>query len=186
MAHKRGFWLSVLFVGQSITIVVLAAFQDQIQQAAVLAVFLPLVISCGGNSGSQIATLITGALALEEVSSNDWWYILRRELVTASILAAALGALGFICVFVFNQVVFGWMGEQTTTHWLRLATTVAVAISGVVIWGTAVGSLLPLFLKRAGMDPAAASSPMVATLMDASGTLIYLGLAVLILTGTIL
>ncbi len=186
MAHKRGFWLSVLFVGQSITIVVLAAFQDKIEQAAVLAVFLPLVISCGGNSGSQIATLITRALALEEVSSRDWWYILRRELITASLLAAALGAMGFVCVVVFNQLVFGWMGEASTAHYLRLGVTVAVAISGVVMWGTAVGSLLPLFLKRAGMDPAAASSPMVATLMDASGTLIYLGLAVLILSGTIL
>jgi magnesium transporter len=186
MAHKRGLWLTLLFVGQSITIVVLAAFQDKIEKAAVLAVFLPLVISCGGNSGSQIATLITRAVALEEITIKDWWYVLRREILTALLLAAALGTMGFICVVVFNELIFGVMGEAHTEHWLRLAITVAIAISGVVVWGTALGSLLPLALKRLGLDPAAASSPMVATLMDASGTLIYLGLAVLILTGAIL
>lgn len=182
MFRKRGVWLSILFVGQTITIVVLGSFQDQIEKAAVLAVFMPLVISCGGNSGSQAATLVTRAIALGEVTSADWLRIVSREAVTASMLAGTLGLLGLGCVALFTNLI----GTPVTSHPLMLAVTVAAAITGVVLWGTMLGSLLPILLKRSGFDPAAASSPMVATLMDASGTLIYLGVAILVLTGTIL
>ncbi len=182
MFHKRGFWLSALFVGQSITIIVLGGFQDQIARASVLSVFMPLVISCGGNSGSQAATLVTRALALGEVGATDWMRIVRRELVTAALLAGTLAAMGFLCVEFFTRMI----GQVETAHPGRLGGTVAIAIASVVLWGTLLGSLLPLVLKRFKFDPATASSPMVATLMDASGTLIYFGLAVLTLTGTIL
>jgi magnesium transporter len=181
MFRKRGSWLSALFVGQTITIVVLGSFQGRLAQAVVLTLFLPLVISCGGNSGSQAATLITRALALSEVGLADWARIIRRELVTAAALGAALSILGFLCVLFFATI-----GHARTEHPFMLAGTVAGAIVGVVLWGTTLGSLLPLLLKRLGVDPATASSPMVATLMDASGTLIYLGIAVLVLTGTVL
>ncbi|MDX2146320.1 MAG: magnesium transporter [Planctomycetota bacterium] len=182
MYRKRGFWLSVLFVGQTVTILVLGGFQDQIEKAAVLTVFMPLVMSCGGNSGSQAATLVTRALALGEVTSKDWVKIVSREVITASMLAATLGGMGFLCVQLFTRV----LGHPYTPFPLPLGLTVAAAILAVVVWGTTLGSLLPLLLKRFKLDPATASSPMVATLMDASGTLIYLGVAMLLLTGTIL
>lgn len=181
MFRKRGFWLSVLFVGQTITIIVLGTFQSHLERAAVLTLFLPLVISCGGNSGSQAATLVTRALALGEVGVGDWFAIVRRELITGLMLSAALGTLGMICVEFFASI-----GHAKTDFPIRLGATVAAAIVGVVVWGTMLGSLLPLALKRLKFDPATASSPMVATLMDASGTLIYLGVAVLVLTGTVL
>lgn len=181
MFRKRGVWLSALFVGQTITILVLGRFQDQLDKAVVLSLFMPLVMSCGGNSGSQAATLITRALALGEVGPRDWWRIARRELVSALLLAGALAALGFACVEAFVGA-----GIVKTSHVLPLAVTISMAVAFVVTWGTLLGSMLPLLLRRVGLDPATASTPMVATLMDASGTLIYLGVAVLLLTGTIL
>ena len=181
MFRKRGVWLSALFVGQSITILVLGRFQDQLDKAVVLSLFMPLVMSCGGNSGSQAATLITRALALGEVGPRDWWRIARRELLSALLLAGALAAMGFVCVEAFVAA-----GIVKTSHVFPLAVTISMAVAFVVTWGTVLGSMLPLLLRRAGLDPATASTPMVATLMDASGTLIYLGVAVLLLTGTIL
>lgn len=186
MFKKRGMWLSILFAGQSVTILVLGSFQDQIEKAAVLATFLPLVISCGGNSGSQAATLVTRALALGEIGRGDWWRIVRREVLTATMLAGALAAMGLTCVFLFNTLIFPLLGKEATLFPVPLALTVSMAIGGVVVWGCLLGSLLPLLLKRFGFDPASASSPMVATLMDASGTLIYFALALAVLTGTIL
>lgn len=181
MYRKRGIWLSVLFVGQTVTILVLGAYQEKIEKAGVLAIFLPLVISCGGNSGSQAATLVTRALALGEVQPRDWLRIIRKEITTAGLLAATLGAFGFVCVELFTRA-----GHPETPFPTELGITISAAILGVVLWGTMLGSLLPLALKRLKLDPATASSPMVATLMDASGTLIYLGVAVLVLTGTVL
>lgn len=181
MFRKRGVWLSALFIGQTITILVLGRFQDQLDKAVVLSLFMPLVMSCGGNSGSQAATLITRALALGEVGPRDWWRIARRELLSALMLAGALAAMGFVCVEAFVAA-----GIVKTSHVFPLAVTISMAVAFVVTWGTVLGSMLPLLLRRAGLDPATASTPMVATLMDASGTLIYLGVAVLLLTGTIL
>lgn len=184
MYKKRGVWLAALFVGQTITILVLGGFQDRIEQAAVLVLFMPLVISCGGNSGSQAATLVTRALALGEVAPGDWWRIIRKEVVTSLLLGLSLGTMGWVCVRFFTSV--GQAEVHNPAHAAPLAWTVAASVFSVVMWGTTLGSLLPLALRRLGLDPAAASSPMVATLMDASGTLIYLGIAVLVLTGTLL
>ncbi len=180
--HKRGFWLSALFVGQSVTIFVLGVFQDKLERAVELGVLMPLVISCGGNSGSQAATLVTRALALGEIGASDWARIVRRELVTGSMLAVTLGVMGFVCVEVFTRL----FNKPETSEPMLVGATVAVAIFGVVMWGTMLGSLLPLLLRKLRFDPATASSPLVATLMDASGTIIYFLLAILILTGTLL
>lgn len=182
MYHKRGFWLSALFIGQTVTIFVLGHFQDKIDKATELSVVMPLVMSCGGNSGSQAAALVTRALALGEVSAADWARIARKEFVTSSMLAATLGFMGFLCVEFFARLT----SQVSTEHPHYLGVTVGLSIAAVVLWGTTLGSLLPLLLKKWGFDPATASSPMVATLMDASGTLIYFGLAILILTGSIL
>jgi magnesium transporter len=184
MFRKRGVWLAALFIGQTITIIVLGGFQQQLDKAAVLVMFLPLVISCGGNSGSQAATLVTRALGLGEIAPSDWWRIVRREIVSALLLGATLSVLGWLCVEFFTLVGHAKVDPPWQAQYL--AASVAASIFGVVLWGVLVGSLLPLGLKRLGVDPATASSPMVATLMDASGTLIYLGFAILVLTGTLL
>ncbi|HYF14603.1 MAG TPA: magnesium transporter [Phycisphaerales bacterium] len=187
MFKKRGVWLAALFVGQTITIIVLGRFQEQLDKAAVLVMFLPLVISCGGNSGSQAATLVTRALGLGEITPADWWRIVRREVVGAAMLGGTLAALGWLCVEFFTLIGHAQATEAQHARWAQyLALSVAASIFGVVMWGTLLGSLLPLALRRAGVDPATASSPMVATLMDASGTLIYLGMAILVLTGVLL
>ncbi|MDX2131150.1 MAG: magnesium transporter [Planctomycetota bacterium] len=184
MYKKRGVWLAALFVGQTVTILVLGGFQERLAQAAVLVLFMPLVMSCGGNSGSQAATLVTRALALGEIRPADWWQIVRKEFVTALMLGTTLAAMGWLCVTFFTFT--GQAKVHAASHAQPLARSVATAIFSVVMWGTTLGSLLPLLLKRLKLDPATASSPMVATLMDASGTLIYLGIAVAILTGTVL
>jgi magnesium transporter len=184
MFKKRGVWLAALFIGQTITIIVLGGFQAQLDKAAVLVMFLPLVISCGGNSGSQAATLVTRALGLGEIAPGDWWRIVRREFISASMLGVTLAFLGWLCVEFFTFI--GHARVEQPRHAQYLAISVAGSIFAVVMWGVLLGSLLPLALKRLGVDPATASSPMVATLMDASGTLIYLGMAILILTGSLL
>lgn len=184
MFKKRGVWLAALFIGQTITIIVLGGFQDRLDQAAVLVMFLPLVISCGGNSGSQAATLVTRALGLGEITPSDWWRIVQREVISAALLGLTLSSLGWLCVEFFTAI--GHARVNQPGHAQFLALSVALSIFSVVIWGTLLGSLLPLGLKRLKFDPAAASSPLVATLMDASGTLIYLGLAIVVLSGTVL
>jgi magnesium transporter len=187
MFKKRGVWLAALFVGQTITIIVLGSFQRQLDKAAVLVMFLPLVISCGGNSGSQAATLVTRALGLGEVRPSDWWRIVRREFISAALLGTTLAALGWLCVEFFTLIGHAKAEDAGSRHWAQyLALSVAGSIFAVVMWGVLLGSLLPLALKKCKVDPATASSPMVATLMDASGTLIYLGMAIVVLTGVLL
>lgn len=179
--RKRGPWLSLLLIGQTATILVLGSFQDQLEKAAILTLFLPLVISCGGNSGSQAATLITRALALQEITPRDWWRVVRKELVSGLLLGATLSSLGLAAVVVFTSA-----GYTRTEAPLLVSLTVAGAVLLIVIWAVLLGATLPLILKRLGLDPATASTPLVATLMDASGTLIYLAVAVAILRGTLL
>lgn len=179
--RKRAFWLVVLFFGQLLTATAMGFFEGEIASAVVLALFLPLIISSGGNSGSQAAALVTRAMALGEVTVRDWWLVAKRELAAGLVLGLLLGGLGFARVAIW-ELAFDAYGEA----WFLIAITVALALVGVVLWGSLTGSLLPILLKRLGADPAASSTPFVATIVDVVGILIFFGLAKLVLTGTLL
>jgi magnesium transporter len=181
MFRKRGVWLAALFVGEMLTATAMAFFEDEIASAVVLAVFLPLIISSGGNSGSQASTLVIRAMALGEVRLRDWWRVAGREIVTGLALGLLLGAIGFLRIMVWHRLT-GVYGE----HWALIGVTVGTSLVGVVLLGTMAGSLLPFLLRRIGLDPASASAPFVATLVDVAGVLIYFGLARAVLTGAIL
>lgn len=181
MLKKRGGWLSVLFVGEMITASAMGYFEDEIAQAVVLALFIPLIISSGGNAGSQATTLIIRALALGEVKLRDWWRVVRREFVLGLGLGCVLGLLGILRILVWQKV-FGNYG----VHYVSVALAVGISLLGVVLWGTISGSMLPLILRRFGHDPANASAPLVATLVDVSGLVLYFTLASLLLRGTLL
>jgi magnesium transporter len=182
LLRKRAGWLTVLFIGEMLTAVAMGRFQDEIQRAAVLALFVPLIISSGGNSGSQATSLLIRALALREVRLRDWWRVAMRELPSGLLLGAILGLLGFARIEIWQA--FGWtaFGVGHT----MLALTVALSLIGVVTFGTLVGAMLPFALKRFGLDPASASAPLVATLVDVTGLVIYFSLALLLLRGTYL
>jgi magnesium transporter len=156
-------------------------FEAELSRAVVLATFVPLVISSGGNSGSQAASLMIRALAVGEVTPNDWWRVLKRELLSGLALGALLAIVGFGRITLWEQA-FGTYG----TYWARLGLTVACSLTGVVLWGTLAGSMLPFALKRVGADPATSSAPFVATLVDVSGLLIYFSIASVMLHGTLL
>ncbi len=181
MIRKRATWLVILFVGEMFTATAMGYFEDEIATAVVLALFIPLIISSGGNSGSQAATLIIRALALGEVGLRDWWRVMRREIIAGLLLGAILGLIGFTRIAAWNAVshIYG-------PHWFLVGLTVAFALVGVVVWGTLTGSMLPLLLSRMGFDPATSSAPFVATLVDVTGLVIYFSVARLILHGTIL
>jgi magnesium transporter len=181
MLRKRAGWLAVLFLGEMLTATAMAFFEEEIARAVVLAVFLPLIISSGGNSGSQASTLVVRAMALGEVRLRDWWRVAGREIVTGLALGLILAAIGFVRIVVWERVAHAY-GE----HYLRVALTVATSLVGVVMIGTMAGSLLPFALRRLGLDPASASAPFVATLVDVTGVLIYFGAASAILTGALL
>lgn len=181
MLRKRGPWLAILFLGQSMTVFILSGFENRLAQAVVLTLFIPLIIACGGNSGTQTASLIIRALALREIEPADWLRILRRELATGILLGCGLGAVGLLCVAAWSR-----LGIIETPHVGALTLAVTLAILGVVTWGTLLGATLPLLLQRLGLDPATSSSPMIATLMDASGMIIYFSIAVIVLHGTLL
>ncbi|MBM4335001.1 MAG: magnesium transporter [Deltaproteobacteria bacterium] len=181
MLRRRGGWLSVLFVGELLTASAMAYFEDELMRAIVLSLFVPLIISSGGNSGSQASTLVVRAMSLDEVRLRDWWRVVQREIGAGLALGALLGALGFIRVVLW-QAIWPDYGE----HALLLGATVGVSLLGVVMFGTITGSLLPFLFRRLGFDPASASAPFVATLVDVSGLLIYFGTASLTLGGTLL
>lgn len=181
MIRKRAGWLSVLFLGELLTATAMGYYEQEIARAAVLAVFIPLIISSGGNSGSQATTLIIRALALSELRLRDWWRVFRRELAAGLVLGSILGALGFIRIMIWHEA-FGSYGE----HGVMIAVTVAVSLVGVVLWGTLSGSSLPFVLRRLGFDPASASAPFVATLVDVTGLVIYFTVASLLLRGLLL
>jgi magnesium transporter len=181
MIRKRAGWLSALFIGEMLTATAMGYYEKEIARAAVLAVFIPLIISSGGNSGSQATTLIIRALALSEVRLRDWFRVFRRELFSGLGLGAILGALGFLRIFIWHEL-FGSYGA----HGLMIGFTVAMSLLGVVLWGTLIGSSLPFLLRRLGFDPASASAPFVATLVDVTGLVIYFTVASLILRGTLL
>ena len=181
LVKKRAGWLTVLFIGELLTATAMAYFEHEIARAVVLALFIPLIISSGGNTGSQATTLIIRALSLGELSLRDWWFVMKREFLSGLWLGAILGLLGFARVGVW-QMINNSFGE----HWLLIALTLCTSLVGVVLWGTLVGSMLPIILKKLKFDPAVSSAPFVATLVDVTGIVIYFTVATLILTGTIL
>jgi magnesium transporter len=181
MIKKRAGWLSALFLGEMLTASAMGHYEEEIAKAVVLALFVPLIISSGGNSGSQATTLIIRAMALGEIGIKDWWRIIRRELAAGLMLGAILASIGTIRILVW-QGIFHTYGE----HYGRVAATVAVSLVGVVTWGTISGSMLPFVIRRLGFDPASASAPFVATLVDVSGLVIYFNVAQIILRGSLL
>lgn len=182
MIRKRAGWLSILLVGEMLTASVMQYFEGELEKAIVLTLFIPLIMSSGGNSGSQATSLIIRALALREVTLKDWWRIALRELPTGLTLGAILGVIGVIRIIVWR-----WLGfYDYGPHWMLVAATVGGALVGIVTFGSLAGSMLPFALKRLGFDPASASAPFVATLVDVTGLVIYFGVAAAILTGTLL
>ncbi len=181
MIKKRAGWLAVLFLGEMFTASAMAFFEDEIAKAVVLALFVPLIISSGGNSGSQAATLVVRAMALGELTIKDWFYVIRRELITGLSIGSILACIGFLRIFVW-QMAWHIYGD----HWFFVALTVSTSLVGVVMWGTLTGSMLPFILKKLGFDPASSSAPFVATLVDVTGLVIYFSVALVILSGKLL
>lgn len=181
MVKKRASWLIVLFLGEMLTATAMTFFQGEIEKAVILALFVPLVISSGGNAGSQAATLVIRALALGEFTLSQWWRVMRRELAAGLALGVILGSVGFLRIAAWSL-----FSDVYGPHWLLVAATVGVALVGIVLWGSLTGSMLPLILKRCGFDPATSSAPFVATLVDVTGLVIYFSVAYMFLHGVML
>jgi magnesium transporter len=181
MVRKRAGWLSALFLGEMLTATAMGYFEREIERAVVLALFVPLIISSGGNSGSQASTLVIRAMALGEVRLRDWWRVIRRELSAGVVLGSILGAIGLVRILAWVGL-FGAYGA----HYMLVALTVATSLIGVVTFGTLAGSLLPFALRALGLDPASACAPFVATLVDVTGLVIYFSVASVIFGGTLL
>ena len=182
MIRKRAGWLSALFLGEMLTATAMGHFEHEINRAVVLALFIPLIISSGGNSGSQATSLIIRALALKEVSLGDWWRVAVREVPAGLVLGLILGILGFVRIVLWQSL--GWYDYGA--HHNLVALTVALSLVGVVLFGSLAGSMLPFLLRRLGFDPASASAPFVATLVDVTGLVIYFSVGYLVLRGTLL
>jgi magnesium transporter len=180
--QKRIVWLIVLFLGEMLTATAMGYFQDEIAKAVVLALFVPLIISSGGNSGSQASTLVIQAMAVGEITISDWWRVLKREIISGLLLGTALGVIGFLRVVLWSQV----FPDVYGLHYVEIGLVVGISLIGVVLWGTLSGSMLPIFLKRLGADPAVSSAPFVATLVDVTGLVIYFFTAFLFLKGLLL
>ncbi len=178
---KRGTWLAALFLGEMLTATAVAFFEDELKRAIVLSIFMPLIISSGGNSGSQATTLVIRAMALGEVRMSEWWRVARREIAMGVMLGILLAIVGFMRILIWSAIkpIYG-------PHYVLIACAVAVSLLGVVLFGTLAGSMLPLILRRIGLDPASASAPAVATLVDVTGLVIYFSAASLLLRGTLL
>ena len=182
LIKKRAGWLIILFLGEMLTASAMGHFEGEISKAVVLALFIPLIISSGGNSGSQASSIIIRAMALGEVKFKDWFYVMRKEIFSGIVLGIILGTVGFIRIALWQQLNWGHYG----VHWLLVATTIFFSLIGIVLWGTISGSMLPMLLKRLGADPAASSAPFVATLVDVTGLIIYFSIAYVIMQGTLL
>jgi len=182
MVKKRATWLIILFLGEMLTATAMQGYNSEIERAAILAMFLPLIISSGGNSGSQATTLVIRAMALGELRLRDWFRVVRKELLSGLALGLILGTIGFFRITLWQHLHIFDYGKY---HGL-VAVTVGVALVGVVLWGTLSGAMLPFLLRRCGLDPAASSAPFVATLVDVTGLVIYFNVALLILRGTLL
>jgi magnesium transporter len=181
MIRKRAGWLVILFFGEMFTATAMGYFEDEITRAVVLALFVPLIISSGGNSGSQAATLVIRALALGEVTLRDWWRVMRREILSGLALGSILGLIGFLRIAVWSR-----FSDIYGPHAVLVGLTVGLTLVGIVLWGTLAGSMLPFLLRRLGFDPATSSAPFIATLVDVTGLVIYFALAAVILRGTLL
>ncbi|QHS62805.1 magnesium transporter [Chitinophaga agri] len=181
LVKKRIGWLIILFLGEMLTATAMKYYEHEIAQAVVLALFVPLIISSGGNSGSQASTLIIQAMAVGEITLSDWWRVMKREILSGLLLGGVLGLIGFMRILLWNAVFFTY-GE----HGTLIGMTVGLSLVGVVLWGTLSGSMLPLLLKRLGADPATSSAPFVATLVDVTGLLIYFSVAYTLMKGIML
>ena len=181
MVKKRAGWLVILFLGEMLTATAMGFFEGEIEKAVVLALFVPLIISSGGNSGSQATTLVIRAMALGEIRLRDWWRVMRREVVAGLALGSILGTIGFLRITAWSafSTIYG-------AHWLLVGWTVGVSLVGIVLWGTLAGSMLPFLLRRVGLDPATSSAPFVATLVDVTGLVIYFSVGLVFLRGTLL
>jgi magnesium transporter len=182
LIKKRAGWLIILFLSEMLTATAMGYFDAEISKAVVLALFVPLIISSGGNSGSQAATLIIRAMAVKELALKDWWFVMRREFSSGLLLGLILGTIGFIRIAIWQN--FHWF--EYGEHWMLIAFTIFFSLIGIVMWGTLSGSMVPMALKRLGFDPAASSAPFVATLVDVTGLVIYFSIAALLLKGTLL
>jgi len=182
MLKKRSTWLIILFISEMFTASAMGYFEGEIEKAVVLALFVPLIISSGGNSGSQAATLIIRAMALQELKLKDWWMVMRKEIITGTCLGAILGAIGFVRIFVWQELGLFDYG----IYWLFVAFSVAFSLVLIVLWGTLSGSMIPFILKGFKLDPATSSAPFVATLVDVTGIIIYFTIAGLFLSGKLL
>ncbi|KFF13038.1 magnesium transporter [Chryseobacterium soli] len=182
MVKKRGMWLVILFFSEMLTASAMGFFEDEIQKAVVLALFVPLIISSGGNSGSQAATLIIRAMALQEIGLKDWWYVMKKEIFTGLSLGSILGVIGFLRIMIWHKIGLFNYG----IHWVYVGLSVAVSLVLIVLWGTLSGSMVPFILKKLKLDPATSSAPFVATLVDVTGLIIYFSIAGLFLTGKLL
>ncbi len=181
MVKKRAVWLTVLFFGQTLTAFAMVYFEDELSRAIVLSMFIPLIISSGGNSGSQASTLVIRAMALGEVDLVDWWKIIRREVFSGLSLGLILGTIGFFQVLFLSQFI-----SALDKYIVLIGLTVGLSLVGIVLWGTLLGSMLPFILKRFGIDPATSSTPLVATMVDVTGLVIYFTVAMIILSGSLL
>jgi len=187
MVRKRAGWLIILFLGEMLTATAMANYQEELAKALVLALFLPLIVSSGGNSGSQASTLMIRAMALGEVTLRDWWRVMGREVQAGLSLGAILGTIGVVRVAVWAIIGEQYLHRQPYgPHWPLVAITVGISLVGVVIWGTLSGSMLPFLLRRIGADPATSSAPFVATLVDVTGLIIYFSIALVIMRGVML
>jgi magnesium transporter len=182
LLKKRAGWLVLLFLGEMLTASAMQFFQHEIESATVLALFIPLIMSSGGNSGSQASTLIIQAMALGELTITDWWKVMKRELITGFLLGAILGSIGLLRISIWQNLHIFDYGE----HWNLLAMTIFFSLIGIVLWGSLMGSMLPIILKRLKLDPAASSAPFVATLVDVTGIVIYFSVAYFFLKGILL
>jgi magnesium transporter len=181
MIKKRASVLTILFIGEMLTATAMGFFEDEIAKAVVLALFVPLIISSGGNSGSQASTLVIRAMALGEITLKDWWHIMRREVLSGLTLGTILATVGFLRISIWE-----YFSNIYGQYWVLIGLTVSFSLIGVVLWGTFSGSMLPFILKKIGLDPAASSAPFVATLVDVTGLVIYFTFAILLLSGTLL
>ena len=182
LVKKRAGWLVVLFLGELLTASAMGHYDDEIAKAVVLALFVPLIISSGGNSGSQAASLIIRAMALKELQLRDWWYVMKKEFVSGLLLGGILGLLGFIRIMIWQETGIYDYGP----YWLWVALSVSTSLLFIVLWGTLSGSLIPFLLRKMKLDPAAASAPFVATLVDVTGLIIYFSVSALFLAGKLL